>query len=413
MRRVGKAKCVEKRIWRQKLGFLTIAYFCFLSSAFAQVVNGDFSAGATGWTAVAPGTTDSVTFTGGNLTATSNDIGATTAGPDVQTFGQQTFTVSDTGFLVYTLVSYTDTDIGDFDFPIILLDGVENRVATDGTFNGAPLVNNDNNVTSPVSGFAPLASGSRTIGFGVRTRDSGFGPGVATWDDIDFLEYTLSPAAQSTVENTPLIFAGGSVLEIASDPVLGFVSTVTLSVTNGTINLGSPGSVTITGGADGTDTVTFQGTSAAINAAMAGLIYTPDLNFTGADTLVFTASGGGQTDTDTIPITVTAGVRSISVDKFADAADLTNAALGQEINYTYVVTNDGDQVISNVTLNDAHNGSGPAPVPGNETLTNDAGTPGDSTDGGANGVWDILAPGDSVTFTATYFVTQSDIDNLQ
>ncbi|MDJ0613740.1 MAG: hypothetical protein QNJ29_08675 [Rhizobiaceae bacterium] len=401
------------RMQLQKLLFLVGFCLCLIQYSHAQVVNGDFSAGGTGWTAVTPGTTDSVTFTGGNLTATSNDIGATTTGPDLQTLGQQTFTAGDAGFLIYTLVSYTDTDIGDFDFPIIVLDGVENRIATDGTIGGTPLVNNDNNITTPISGFTTIAAGSRTIGFGVRTRDSGFGPGVATWDDIDFLEYTLSPAAQVTLENNPLTLSGVNAPQIASDPLLGFVSTVTLTVSNGIINLGSPGSVTITGGADGTSTVTFQGTAAAINTAMAGLVYTPNLNFSGAETLVFTATGGGQTDTDNIPITVTPGVRSITVSKTADAADLINATLGQEINYSYVVTNDGDQVITNVTLNDAHGGSGPAPVPANETLTADVGTPGDSTDAASNGVWDTLGPGDSVTFTATYFVTQSDIDNLQ
>jgi len=413
MRWVVNTYCVLVRNTLRKLMFLASVYLCFITTPYAQVVNGDFSAGATGWTAIAPGTTDSVTFTGGNLTATSNNIGNTTTGPELQTFGQQTFTASDPGFLIYTLVSYTSTDIADFDFPIIIIDGTENRIATDGTFNGTPVVNNGAQVGAPISGFTTVATGSRTLGFGIRTTDSGFGAGIATWDDIDYLEYTLSPAAQTTLENNSLTLSGANAPQIANDPILGFVSTVTLSVSNGVINLGSPGSVTITGGADGTNTVTFQGTAAAINTAMAGLVYTPDLNFSGAETLIFTATGGGQSDTDNIPITVTPGVRSLSVSKSADAADLTNAALGQEINYNYVVTNDGDQIITNVTLNDAHGGSGTNPVPGNETLTTDVGPTGDSTDAAANGTWDTLGPGDSVTFTATYFVTQSDIDNLQ
>ena len=53
-----------------------------------------------------------------------------------------------------------------------------------------------------------------------------------------------------------------------------------------------------------------------------------------------------------------------------------------------------------------------APTPGNETLLTDAGTQGDSTDATVDGTWDVLAPGDIVTFTGTYTITQTDVDNL-
>ena len=42
-----------------------------------------------------------------------------------------------------------------------------------------------------------------------------------------------------------------------------------------------------------------------------------------------------------------------------------------------------------------------------------SGATGDSTDAAVNGSWDSLAPGDQVTFTANYTVTQNDIDTLQ
>ena len=102
---------------------------------------------------------------------------------------------------------------------------------------------------------------------------------------------------------------------------------------------------------------------------------------------------------------------SIDVTKTAD--DTTEVAAGQVITYTYVVTNTGNQTVSSISLSDAHGGSGAAPTPSNETLTADNGDPGDSNDSGSNGIWDTLAPGDEVTFTATYTVTQSDIDTLQ
>ena len=102
----------------------------------------------------------------------------------------------------------------------------------------------------------------------------------------------------------------------------------------------------------------------------------------------------------------------LSITKTAD--DDTDVVAGQTITYTYVVTNTGNQTIADIGLSDSHNGSGPAPVPGSETLSTDAGPAGDSTDATAgNGVWSSLAPGDAVTFTATYIVTQQDVDTRQ
>jgi len=85
---------------------------------------------------------------------------------------------------------------------------------------------------------------------------------------------------------------------------------------------------------------------------------------------------------------------------------------GDVITYTYTITNDGNVNVNDVTVTDTHNGSDPAPIPGNETLLTDNIIIGDSTDAAADGSWDVLAPGDVVTFTGTYTVTAADADNL-
>jgi len=103
---------------------------------------------------------------------------------------------------------------------------------------------------------------------------------------------------------------------------------------------------------------------------------------------------------------------SITVTKTADQTD--NVPAGVTVTYTYRVVNNGNQFISNISLTDSHNGSGPVPVPTNETLVVDNGVQGDSVNGPANdGIWQTLAPGDEITFTATYIVTQNDVDTLQ
>lgn len=129
-------------------------------------------------------------------------------------------------------------------------------------------------------------------------------------------------------------------------------------------------------------------------------------NSTGTSAGGVVANSNSSTDQTTI-----AGGSSITVTK--SASPDTNVPEGVTVTYTYVVTNTGNQTISNIDLVDVHNASGPAPVPTNETLTTDIGNIGDSNDAGVNGTWDSLAPGDQVTFTATYAVTQSDIDTLQ
>jgi Ca2+-binding RTX toxin-like protein len=88
---------------------------------------------------------------------------------------------------------------------------------------------------------------------------------------------------------------------------------VTLSVAGGTLTLGSLVGLTVTAGANGSSTVTVQGTQAAINAGLQGLTYQGNLNFNGGDSLsVVTSdlgnsgSGGTLTDSDSVAITVNA-----------------------------------------------------------------------------------------------------------
>lgn len=385
-----------------------VCFLWFSGAALAQVTNGNFASGGTGWTVTGPANS-SIAFTGGQAVATSDDNG----GGASTTLATQSIVTSDPGFLSYLLVSYASSDVADWDWPLFRVNGTNFRLSTTGTLvasvqNAAGVVTNATGASN-LSGFTTLPAGTHTIGPGVFSVDSVFGAGIARWDNIEFQQITQSPSAQSTIENTPLVLTGGNALRTATNASGTF--TVSLSVSNGILNLGSPGSVTITGGANGSSAMTFTGTAAQINAAMASLTYTPNLNYTGGDTLLFTATGGGISDTDNIALTVNPGTRSITVSKTAD--NTVNVPAGVTVTYTYVVTNNGNQVISNVSLADAHNGSGPTPTPGNETLTTDAGTPGDSSDGGVNGVWDTLAPGDQVTFTASYVVTQTDIETLQ
>jgi large repetitive protein len=130
-----------------------------------------------------------------------------------------------------------------------------------------------------------------------------------------------------------------------------------------------------------------------------------------------TASGtyAGQpvtSNTVEVHVSVTPAAPALVITK--SATPDTNVPAGTVVTYTYTVRNSGNQVLTDISLNDVHSGSGPAPVPGNETLSDDAGIASDSTDSTANdGHWSTLAPGDEITLTSTYIITQSDVDTQQ
>jgi hypothetical protein len=102
-----------------------------------------------------------------------------------------------------------------------------------------------------------------------------------------------------------------------------------------------------------------------------------------------TPGGSTLTATTTIPASP-----ALTIDKTADTPG--PLIVGQVVNYSYLVTNTGNVTISGVNVTEtAFNGTG-TPVP-NPTTT------GSTT----------LAPGGTVTFIASYTVTQADIDTLQ
>ena len=86
---------------------------------------------------------------------------------------------------------------------------------------------------------------------------------------------------------------------------------------------------------------------------------------------------------------------------------------GAVVTYTYTVLNDGNMTMTNEVVSDIHNGSGPLIGPSNDALVTDVAPTGDTTDSAVNGIWDTIGPGDTIKFTATYAVTQQDVDYLQ
>ena len=153
------------------------------------------------------------------------------------------------------------------------------------------------------------AHGTATVTIDLNNLDEA-GINDAPWNTV--------PTDQAIDINGMLLFssATGTELSIGDFDADGNPVQVTLTATNGTLNLSGTRGLTFTPPADGTaDTeMTFTGTVADINAALEGMTFVADANFTGAasvqiivDDLGNTGTGGAQSDTDTVNITVRSG----------------------------------------------------------------------------------------------------------
>ena len=134
------------------------------------------------------------------------------------------------------------------------------------------------------------------------------------WASVNDPPVNSVPGAQLTSEDTPLIFSSaGAALGVSDADIGGGFMRVTFSATNGTVTLGNPGLVTFTAG-DGTadTTMTFSGTLVAVNGALDGASYMPNLNFVGTGSVTMLSNDQGNTggaaasDTDVLSIVVAA-----------------------------------------------------------------------------------------------------------
>lgn len=166
------------------------------------------------------------------------------------------------------------------------------------------------------------------------------------------------PGPQTIDEGLTLTFsvANGNAIS-TSDPDAGAADVrVTLAATNGTLSLGGTAGLAFLSG-DGSDdaTMTFEGTIAAINAALDGTVFTPidDDYFGPADVSILTddlgntGTDGPKTDFDTVSITINpvndapeAASQTVFVDENGQAAitlagsDVETA----EANLTFTIT---------------------------------------------------------------------------
>ncbi|MDX2456461.1 MAG: cadherin-like domain-containing protein, partial [Gammaproteobacteria bacterium] len=124
------------------------------------------------------------------------------------------------------------------------------------------------------------------------------------------------PVGQTTSVNTLLVFSSldGNSLSVADPDGAGAMLEITLTASNGVLSLSSTTGLVFNVG-NGTDdaTMTFTGNAAAINAALDGLLFQPDVDFEGFATLQMvtddlgnSGAGGALNAMDSLSISVVA-----------------------------------------------------------------------------------------------------------
>lgn len=227
-------------------------------------------------------------------------------------------------------VSDVDADAGTAPYLSVTLSAVHGTI--DVAASGSASVNNNDSASVTVSGSVADVSGTlastKYTGDGtyngndtltVAANDNGnTGPGSALTDSKTILITVAAvnnppvvtvPGAQTTNEDIQLAIGGISVADPDADAGTAPYLSVTLSVSNGTIDVAGSGSALVSG--NDSTTVTVTGSVADVSGALASTNYTGNANYHGPDTLTVKASdngntgiGGAKTDLKTVGITV-------------------------------------------------------------------------------------------------------------
>ena len=211
------------------------------------------------------------------------------------------------------------------------------------TFEGA-----NSDIYAALNGmtYTPTTSFNGSATITIVTDDLGnVGSGGAK-TDTDVLNITVTSVNDAPINTVPASQVNNeesnfSLFSSVSDVDNNVVSAL-LNVTNGRLNVDLTGGAAISTGANNSNSLTVSGTQTQINAALATLNYTGNLNYFGADVLtVTTTDSNGASDTDTVNITLN-NVNDEQVLTNNLGLTVAEGATGTVINSTRLLTTDVD-----------------------------------------------------------------------
>jgi uncharacterized repeat protein (TIGR01451 family) len=282
---------------------------------------------------------------------------------------------------------------------------IDNSAEAEGTYGASTITSPPDTANVPVAPAAPSLTVAKSAGVPVDTTGDGvIGPG----DTITY-SYTVTNTGNVTINNVVPVDTGPTFNNIAGTNALGAFSPASA-------NLAPTGpSSTQVFTADyilsASDAYNAAGISAATGDAVENTATATGTPATGV--LAPVAPSSAETEIPANPLLQITKTWAFRVAPAGDVDGDGFADLNDVIVYTYEIANTGNVAISNVQVNDTHEGS-PVAIGGagiaNEVQVS-AGPVGSNSGGiGTDGIWDNLTAGSVIRFTYTHTVTQAEVD---
>jgi large repetitive protein len=298
---------------------------------------------------------------------------------------------------------------------------IDNTVTASGSGPGGVGVSGTANAQVSVIPAAPGVAVVKSIVFATPGGDAN-GNGKADPGDVLNYKFTVTNAGNVTLKNVTVADANDGVGAAVAVVVPTAVTTDNGTAAAGTLNDSTNASTTKWDKLGPGDVITFTGSYTVVagdlNAAGGGTGtgatgnaepdgYLDDKATVNADYINgATTTSVTASDKKSIQLNIAPGML---VTKTADKT--ANVIAGDVITYTYTVKNNGNTPITGITLADTHNGI-PSGAPGALTPAFQSFNTGATSTHTGNTIT-LLQPGDVATYTATYTVTQTDVDTRQ
>jgi hypothetical protein len=199
-----------------------------------------------------------------------------------------------------------------------------------------------------------------------------------------------APTTALVSENGSLVFSAGNSNALSvTDNAAGInADLLTMTVSHGTLTMGSTNGLTFSAGSDDSASFTVKGTIGNLNAALSSVTYQPNANYAGSDSLAISVSdpGNGKSGSTSVALTISPNVPTITAPATASLSEngslVFSAGNGNAISFT-----DAGPGPDSLTLTVTH---------GTLTLTTTTGL----TFSGSNGSASFTATGSAVNLDA-------------
>jgi uncharacterized repeat protein (TIGR01451 family) len=276
---------------------------------------------------------------------------------------------------------------------------IDNTANASGTYGASTATSGDSSVSIPVVPGAGSLSVAKSSA--APTVASGADAAITDAGDTITYSYIVTNNGNVSISGVTPVDAGPTFNGTAGTNTLG-----AFTLQSGTLPLAP----------NLTATFTAVYTLSALDVYRAAGITSAVAN---SATATGTAPGGATVTSPpgTSTATIVAGPK-LSITKAGTLDDTAGTVAGQAeagetINYLYTVVNSGNVALTDVAINDTHEG---VLIPGGtiigETLSAEGplGTPASTDTTANNGVWSVLQPGATITFTYAHLVTQAEVD---